>query len=243
VTGAPTRLPLTVWVLLRATGWLSTLPLLALAAAITLIFPDGEISRLGPFPLMPTLRVLVIVPVLLGVAVGVAHATARTPVVFRNGRVLGARAISYAVTSALAAAIVLLGTSVGPDVAAGASIRNLLLMSGLCAGTAALAGVVYAFVPGVLAFAAAVLSGPGESDWTPWALLFRESASGAQLVVASAVAVAGVGLAVLDPRSPGYLRDRGLHAVVGPPGVSSGRADHRPGVRGGRRGAGRRPGR
>lgn len=200
------RLPRAV---LPSTGWYATVPVLALAVLLTVAFPDGRISQFGPLPLNPQLRVLVAVPILLAVAVGISQGVAPSPIIFRGGRVFAVRAACYALTLVLSWGIVMLGSLLGTGLPLGACLRNLLLLSGVCAATAALAGIVYVFVPAVVALAAAMVT-PGEvSDWTPWSMLFRETASSAQLAVAVAVAVVGLGLAVLDPRSPGYLRRAG----------------------------------
>lgn len=196
----------TAWTVLAVTGWWMTLPMLGLALVVTAAFPDGRIDHVGPMPLYPEVRLLTIVPLLLAVAVAIAHSGAGTPVVFVNRRVRAARLLSYATTMVLALAIVLLGGAVGTDPAVAASLRTLLLMTGICVLTAALVGVVYAFVPAVLAFAAAVLSSPGPGDWTVWGLLLRDTASASQLVVATLVGLVGIGVAVADPRSPDYLR-------------------------------------
>ncbi len=191
---------------LASTGWYSTVPVLGLAVVLTVAFPDGRISHFGPLELNPQLRVLVAVPLLMAVAVGISQGIAPTPIVFRNGRVLAVRAACYALTLVLSWGIVLLGSRLGTGLPLAACLRNLLLLSGICAAVGALAGPVYVFIPAVVALAAAMVT-PGESsEWAPWSMSFRETASTEQLVVAAVVAVVGLALAVGDPRSPGYLR-------------------------------------
>ncbi len=201
--GRPLR---SVRAVLASTGWYATVPVLGLALVLTVVFPDGRISHFGPLVLNPQLRVLVVVPMLMAVAVGISQGVAPTPVVFRNGRVVLVRAACYALTLLVSWGIVLLGAQLGTGLPLAACLRNLLLISGVCAATGALAGPVYVFIPAVVALAAAMVT-PGESsEWTPWSMSFRETASTEQLVVAVVVAMVGLALAVWDPRSPGYLR-------------------------------------
>lgn len=191
---------------LASTGWYATVPVLGLAVLLTVAFPDGRISYFGPLELNPELRVLVAVPLLMAVAVGIAQSATPSPIVFRNGRVVVVRAVCYALTLLVSWGIVLLGSELGTGLPLAACLRNLLLMSGICAATGALAGPAYVFIPAVIALAAGMVT-PGESsEWAPWSMSFRETASTEQLVVAAVVAVIGLALAVWDPRSVGYLR-------------------------------------
>ncbi len=200
------------WTVLRATGIRNTYPLVVLAVAVSVLFHDGVIDQVGPLTLTPALRVMVVVPAILAVACALGHDTVTTPVLARNGRVLAARALSYGTVLVLSAAVVVLGAVLAQADVLAASVRNLLWLTGVALATAALFGIAYSWFPVVLAFTGTMLTQPDDSDWSAYGFLFRDVATPAQLVVAGVIALAGLAVAVHDPRSPGYLRLAGRRA-------------------------------
>lgn len=201
----PRRRPLTISVL-AATGAVSAVPLLALALVVVLLYPDGEIERMGPVSVEPAIPVLLLVPALLAVACAVSHGTWTVPVVRRNGRTTAARALSYVTMFALGSAVVWLGDILAAEPVLSGSLRNLCWMTGTSLATAALLGVAYAWLPVVIACGTAVLSATTENPWTLYGWLFHPAATDGQFLTAAAVLLTGLSVAVWDPRSPGYLR-------------------------------------
>lgn len=192
---------------LAASGLRDVVPLLVGALVISVVFHDGRIERLGPLTFQPAITVMTLVPIILAVACATSHATARTPVIARVPRVHLARALSYLTVLALSTLILALGTALAGGQAWAASIRNLLLLTGLTLLVGTLTGLVYGWIPAIAAFGASVLSSATDNPWTPYGLMLRETATTAQLVAAAVVCLTGLAVAVWDPRSPGYLRN------------------------------------
>lgn len=199
----------TWWSILAATGAGSAVPVVLVALAVTVLYPDGVIESVGPVSVQPAVPVLLLVPGLLAVACAVSHGTWPTAVVRRSRRTAAARAASYMVVLAAGWGVVELGSALSTGSVVGGMLRNLLWLSGIAVATAALAGVTTAWLPVVVACGAAVLSPATGDPWTVYGWLFLATASGPQLAVAAVVAVLGIGVAVWDPRSPGYLRPSG----------------------------------
>lgn len=195
-------------VVLVASGLLDVVPLLAVAAGLTVILRNRTVTHLGPIQFVPALRVIILVPLLLAVACSLAHATARTPVIVRNRRTVAARALSYAVVLGFGALLLWLGDSLSVSHTFAAEARNLLLLTGLATAVGALAGTQYAWAPCFLVLGYALTSPQSDSPWSANAWLLGDTATSTQLAVAGTIAVAGLALAITDPRSPGYLRAR-----------------------------------
>lgn len=200
------RRPLAISVL-AATGAVLAVPLLLLALVVVVMYPDGTIEQLGPVSVQPAVPVMLLVPALLAVACAISHGTWTVPVVRRNARTAAARALSYVTVFVLGAAVVWLGDALAATPVLSGSLRNLFWMTGASLVTAALVGVVYAWLPVVVACGVAVLSAATENPWTLYGWLFHPTATDAQLVVAGAAVLVGILVAVWDPRSPGYLRN------------------------------------
>jgi hypothetical protein len=195
-------------VLLVATGFRNAYWLLGAALVVTVVYHDGAISRVGPIQLFPELKVMVVVPTLLATACAVAHGTTGSPVVVRNARVLVLRAVSYGTVLTASVCVLLLGARLADDPAFPATMRNLLWLVGVATATAALCGLLYAWFPVMLALTTTIVSPVSDSDWSLFGFFFRDSASSAQLTVATVLAAVGIAVAVWDPRSLGYLRIR-----------------------------------
>lgn len=191
---------------LSATGFLTSVPFLLAGLATVLLFPNGEISAVGPISLQPAVPVILCVPLLLSIACGIAHTTWPSPVVRRTWRIHLARAFSYALGLGLAVAVLRVGTAVGSAEPSGGALRNLLWMSGLAIATTALAGIAYTWVPVMLSCSAGILSAPTEDPWTLNGMLFHATATPGQLVLSVAICAAGLLLGVWDPVSRGYLK-------------------------------------
>lgn len=191
--------------LIAAGGLRGVAPLLVGALLVTVVYRDGTIRTLGPLVFSPELRVLVVVPLALAVAVAGAHAGTGTPVVVRNARVALARALSYVSVLALSVGILTLGGWFAEQGVAWGALRTLLLFSasGLLGG--ALVGPSMAWAPVVVLFGLAVTSQTSEDPWTIFALVLREDATTAQLVVTATAWLVGLAVAVTNPRGFGYL--------------------------------------
>jgi len=197
---------------LRATGFGHAVPVLLVALAVTVLYPDGTIETIGPLSVQPAVPVMLLVPALLAVACAVAHGTWPSAVIRRGARTATARAASYCIVLAAGGGVVGVASALSVAPVLGGMLRNLMWLTGVALVTAALAGVTTAWLPVVVACGAAVLSPSSEDPWTVYGWLFLPTSTGAQLAVASLVALVGVGVAVWDPRSPGYLRIHGGRA-------------------------------
>lgn len=192
--------------LVVAGGLRAVAPLLVIATVITVLYPDGRIRTFGPLVLSPELRVLLVVPLVLSVAIAGAHAGTGTPVVIRNARVAVARAVSYLAVLGLSAAILTLGGFLAVEGGSSGALRTLLLFAACALVAGSSLGPSMAWAPVVILFGLAVTGPPSESDWTLFGLVLREEASVAQLVVTGVVFLAALAVAVGNPRSIGYLR-------------------------------------
>jgi hypothetical protein len=191
--------------ILLATGSRRTWPILVLALALTVFFPNGTIDRLGPLSFFPEIKALAVIPLLLALAVGLSHGTGASRVIRQNARTRAARAASYGVTLCGGGLILALGGALAADTEGfAAAARNLLWLSAVALLTATLVGLLYTWLPLVLAYCAALLSPVTGSPWTPYGALLRGEARPGEIAVAGLILCAAVALALWDPRSSEY---------------------------------------
>lgn len=191
--------------ILLATGFRGVIPILALALGLTVVFPTGTIDRLGPLSFFPEIKALAVIPLLLALAVGLSHGTGASPVTVQNWRTRTARATSYVTCLSMAALILALGGALAADPDGfAAAMRNLLWLSALALLTATLAGLLYAWLPLILVYCAAVLSPATDTPWTPYGALLRGEARLAEIVVAGLLLCLALLVALWDPRSAEY---------------------------------------
>lgn len=191
---------------LGATGFGAAVPFLVAGLAIALLFRREFISQIGPVAVQPPFAAAMVVPLLLALGTGVAHGTWPSAVIRRGIRTAVARASSYLLASLLSLAVVTIASAVGEATVGPGMLRSFLLLGGLTMGVGAICGIAFAWGPAVVLCCVAVLSPSSADPMSLSSMVFWGDATGAQLVVAGGVYLLGLGLAVVDVVSRGYVR-------------------------------------
>lgn len=192
--------------LLVATGFRGTYAPFSAALLVVVGFPEGTVDRIGPFPLQPELRVLVVVPILCALATSISHLMSGSRVIRQVPRVHLLRLISLTCAAVVSGALVSMASCLGGSEVVGGLLRNYLWLAGVAMATSVSVGAAYAWFPLVAIFGLAIVLPSDASDWSLYGLLLREGATGPQLFLASLVFVANAALYVANPRCLGYLR-------------------------------------
>jgi len=194
-----------VTIALRATGFARALAIVIVSAGVTAAFPDGRVDALGPLSFQPEIPVVLFVPMMLSVAVGIAHDEWPTPIVPVCVRVLVARAWSYFLTLLSCAFAVSIPVLMGTATYVSGMARNTMFLSGAVLIVREVGGSVFGWIASVIAYSMAILSPPSENPLSVYGFLLRPNATPTQLVIATLVFALGLTIAVVAPRHRGYL--------------------------------------
>lgn len=147
--------------------------LMAISGLLSLVGAQATIDKLGFLLFETPVSMLLLVPVIAGIAVGIGSDNMSRVPLPEPPRLAAARAgwlLALALTGTLA---VSLGQLVGPAITWQAGVRNLTLFAALSVLTASLIGSAMAWLPPVALTLASMLFGypPSEPGYYWWALV------------------------------------------------------------------------
>lgn len=193
------------WIWARAwVGVHATRPaaaLLAVSGLLSLIGARATIDSLGFLLFETPVSLLLLVPVIAGIAVGIGSANTAGVPLPEPPRLAAARVGWLLALSATGALAVSVGQLVGPGIAWQAGVRNLLLYAALAVLTVSLAGPTMAWLPPVALPLASMLFGypPSEPRYYWWAIVMEETVTPGHWTTAGGVFIGAALVYVIRP--------------------------------------------
>ncbi|MEU7277300.1 hypothetical protein AB0A69_00675 [Streptomyces sp. NPDC045431] len=193
--------------------------LLLISGLLSLLGAQALIESLGFLLFETPVSLLLLVPVIAGIAVGVGTSSAIGVPLPEPRRLLPARLGWLLALTTAGCLAVSAGQLVAPAITWQAGVRNLLLHAALAVVTVGLAGPAMAWVPPVALTLASMVFGypPSEPRYYWWAAIMEETVTPGQWAVATGLFLGAAVVYTCRPLTVGYIgRHSRLHAGPAP---------------------------